>query len=243
MNVPSVTDSSKIRVTFGSPLPSSGGSSILSYNVEIDDGYSGPFRSIIGKDSNSLLTTVTISDNILKGKTYRVRYQAKNAIGWGEYSSEETILAASRPSIPSKPTFNKFLSSTLYLNLFKSPDNGGSPITKYELFRDAGDDFSSTFVSIQDINPDTLSFSAADNTLGLNIGKTYRFKVKAHNVIGASEYSDEAYIAFGNVPGIPTAVVKSDKTSRTSITVSWSAVISTLPVTGYVVNIDDGKNG
>lgn len=38
---------------------------------------------------------------------------------------------------------------------------------------------------------------------GLVIGKTYRFKTRSKNGIDYSDFSDEAYIAFGGVPNTP----------------------------------------
>jgi hypothetical protein len=52
----------------------------------IDDGMSGLFRSVIGFSSNSLLKTVTITNGIVAGRSYRLMYRARNVVGWGPYS-------------------------------------------------------------------------------------------------------------------------------------------------------------
>lgn len=57
----SVTSDSVIKVSFANPAVDNGGSPIISYELVIDDGMSGAFRSVIGLTSNSLLTTVTIT--------------------------------------------------------------------------------------------------------------------------------------------------------------------------------------
>jgi hypothetical protein len=60
----------------------------------MDDGVSGNFISINGFDSNSLLTTYTVTSGIIKGRKHRFMYRAKNKLGWGPYSDPSFILAA-----------------------------------------------------------------------------------------------------------------------------------------------------
>lgn len=59
-----VTNDSVIKVSFANPAVDNGGSPIISYELVIDDGMSGMFRSVIGMTSNSLLTTVIITEGI-----------------------------------------------------------------------------------------------------------------------------------------------------------------------------------
>jgi len=83
---------------------------IISYELQMDDGMSGDFISIVGFDVNSLLTTYTIVNGIVKGRGHRFRYRARNIIGWGDFSDESSILAATTPTPPEKPLFNGFVS-------------------------------------------------------------------------------------------------------------------------------------
>jgi hypothetical protein len=71
----------------------------------MDDGLSGNYVSVIGFDTNSLLTTYTITSGIYKGREHRFRYRARNTIGWGPFSAESSILAATVPTAPTKPKF------------------------------------------------------------------------------------------------------------------------------------------
>jgi hypothetical protein len=75
----------------------------------MDDGREGNFTSIIGFETNSLLTTVTVINNIIKGRPHRFRYRAKNAIGWGPYSDDSFILAATVPAKSKRPYFLTFM--------------------------------------------------------------------------------------------------------------------------------------
>jgi titin len=242
-NDATITSSNRIRVTYGvtSP-PDNGGSPILSYALEIDDGKGGSFQKLIGSTSNSFLTAYTISTGIEKGLEYRLRYRVKNAIGWSGYSPISFILAANAPDAPPKPTFSSFDTSTLYLNIQPSKDNGGSPILFYHLYR--YNSTSGDFDLIESLSPGSLIYSATAGTDGYAIGSTYRYKVVVQNGVDSSEASDEAYIAFGDVPPQPTAIDANDcTTTRSTIHVSWDPVSAPLSVTGYILNMDDGRLG
>ena len=240
----SVTSSSVIKVSYGTTPPFNGNSPILSYSLEIDDGLGGSYTKLVGYTSNSLITSYTISSGIIKGRECKLRYRVKNSVGWSDYSLIGFVLAANAPSIPPKPIFSYLNSDTLYLLIQPPKDNGGSPFVSYELYRDTGLSFSSAFSLIATITPDSLTYSASSTSGSYQVGLTYRFKVIATNVVGDSQSSDEAYISFGDVPPQPTAIVSTTSvTTRTTIYVEWAQVTSQLPVTGWILNMDDGKLG
>ena len=62
------TNDTQIKVSFASPLPEHNGSGIISYELQMDDGFSGDFVSLIGYQSNSKLTTFLVEDLIIKGR-------------------------------------------------------------------------------------------------------------------------------------------------------------------------------
>lgn len=87
-----------------------GGSDITSYNLLMDDGLNGVLSSYSGDATNNSLTTeFTISNGIVKGRTYRFKYRVLNQIGWSDYSDMTYILAA---SVPEKPTTLTVLSTS-----------------------------------------------------------------------------------------------------------------------------------
>lgn len=111
-----------------------------------------------------------------------------------------------------------------------------------ELWIDAGDDFSSSFTNVTGYNGQDLAYGFTAGTDGLSVGKTYRIKTRSINAIGASSFSDTTYVAFGAVAGAPGQPQRVTST-RTSITVNWTAPSSVeLPITGYILNMDDGVN-
>jgi hypothetical protein len=95
-------------VTFADPAPNDGGSPIISYELIMDDGLSGEFTSLNGLTKNSLLTTLTVTDGLVKGRRHRFRYRAKNVVGWGPYSDDSFILAATVPARAERPYFLEF---------------------------------------------------------------------------------------------------------------------------------------
>jgi hypothetical protein len=71
--------------------------------MQIDDGNNGDFTSIIGGSDNSLDTIVLVTNGIVKGKIYRVKYRAINSIGAGAFSAISYIPAATVPIQPPSP--------------------------------------------------------------------------------------------------------------------------------------------
>jgi hypothetical protein len=120
-----------------------GGSDILSYSLEIDDGTGGDFKPVVGYVSDYLLLEFLITNGINKATVYRLRYRSRNIIGWSDYSPIAYILAANVPVAPSSPSFLNSTAKTVTLNLPRTIDDGGSPVLQYKLWVDAGDDFGS----------------------------------------------------------------------------------------------------
>ena len=139
---------------------------------------------------------------MVKGRQHRFRYRARNIIGWSVWSDDSAILAAAVPQPPGRPLFKDFRGDLLDIIIKPSPEHGGSSIIKYELWADKGDDYFSEFTKVTRYAGVDLEFSIspADNLVR---GKSYRFKTRALNQIGYSEFSDIGYIAYGDVPAIP----------------------------------------
>ena len=88
--------------TIGSPQD--GDSPVTSYSMEWDVGSNGlTWVREIGYLSNSLLTSFTVTDNILIGHAYQFRLRAKNIWGWGAYSEVVIIKAARIPEQMTAP--------------------------------------------------------------------------------------------------------------------------------------------
>ena len=234
------TSDTQIKLTYASPPPENNGSAIVSYELQMDDGFTGDFFTLIGYVTNSKLTTFTITTNIFKGRQHRFKYRAKNDVGWGPFSDETAVLAAREPNTPGRVTFLSFANDELNLAIVIPADNGGSAIEFIELWSDEGDDFTSEFHQLTNYDGVGTTYAATQADDSLEPGKTYRFKTRAKNLIGYSEFSVEAYIAFGNVPNRPDAPTRIASTT-TSITVQWTAPLANeLSTSGYILNMDDG---
>lgn len=105
----------------------------------MDDGAGGVFVPLTGFTVNSLASTHTVSTGIIEGATYRVRFRALNDYGWGPYSDTVSLLAAQEPSKPKSAPVILWTSDTqISLQLDLDVENGGAPITSYELEINAG---------------------------------------------------------------------------------------------------------
>ena len=100
------------------------GSAITSYHVEIDNGSGGDYSEIKGGQANDLSLSAKKGTGITRGNLYRVRYRAKNEVGFGQYSEPAYILAASSPYTPDRPIV-KFDGSKLFVS-WDMPYNAGS---------------------------------------------------------------------------------------------------------------------
>lgn len=87
----SITNRERIAAVWtGIPVSDNGGSEILGYQLERDDGAGGDFIVLVGEGIDGaeeyLKLSYTAYEGIVEGVTYRYRYRGKNAAGWGPYS-------------------------------------------------------------------------------------------------------------------------------------------------------------
>lgn len=80
---------------------------------------------------------------------------------------------------------------------------------------------------------------------GISQGQIYKFKYRAVNSYGESDYSDEVDGGISSFPATPSAPTKlQSESGETFITLQWAQSANTeLPVIGYVLNMDDGYGG
>ena len=111
---------------------STGGSTILSLNLQWDAGTSGArWTTLIGQSPYSTTTSYTVSGGIIAGGSYKFRYRAYNVFGWGPYSSPVSIIAAQVPQQMDPVTVTLVGSS---VKVSWSPlESNGRPITAYKV--------------------------------------------------------------------------------------------------------------
>lgn len=177
-----------------------GGTAIVGYDMQVDDGRNGPYRFVLGGDrsANSLSTSVFLTaekDGIERGLTYRVRYRAVNEIGEGPWSDVAYVRAATLPEAPPSPVVTFFDATRIDLALSETPNNGGTAggaAFRYRLYADEGAEGTSFHgITAYDGSALTISLAAGD-AIGASgqvftVGKIYTFKFAAENEVGASE--------------------------------------------------------
>ena len=101
------------------------------------------------------------------------------------WSNVAKLKAATKPIAPPRPIYVTSTSTSITMSFLDTPDNGGSLISGYKLFRDAGDLKSD--VNIQVNSYDGLQ---KQTTVGsLTSGLKYRFRLVATNEFGDSPES------------------------------------------------------
>lgn len=112
-----------------------GGSTILSYNLQMDDG-AGSFSNVHGLSSNTLGLDALVKATT--GVTYGFRYRALNLYGWSEFSPITYILAAAIPETPPRPDFVSATDNSITIQMYPADDSKGAFVTHYVLEVDEG---------------------------------------------------------------------------------------------------------
>jgi len=146
--------------------PSDGGTPITSYEYSIDGigTYTLP--------SNNIITGLT------NGTIYNIKIRAINAVGTGDWSN---IVDGTPLGPPSAPIIYNINSKNTKLQVYSyTPSDGGSPVTDYLYSTNNG-----------------ITFTSAGTTTGiftitgLTNGQTYQIVIKAKNIYGTSDTSNE----------------------------------------------------
>ena len=115
--------------------PDDRGLPITNYELNWDAGLGGTPRTILallGNNVFSASTSITTAD-LTDGANFMFSVRAKNALGFGAYSSSVTLMAASVPGKPVTPTIRSASSASISIQ-WTQPSSGGSPITNYYVY-------------------------------------------------------------------------------------------------------------
>ena len=223
-----------------------GGAPILSYNLQRTESGGSTFFDVTGGDGNSNLNTEVQVKELVKRKSYRFRYRVINQVGPSQWSPESFLVPAVKPDTPPQPSLQSSTDEQIVLLLARSADDGGSFIFNYELEVDASL-VDTNFVKLQSYNyeRDGFTFTVLANDVNnpLTAGQYYRFRFRAQNALGYSEYSDSIRVGLGSLPSKPKNPARSKEgNSATSIGVMWDSLVGeTLEVTVYNLYMDDGE--
>jgi hypothetical protein len=127
----------------------------------------------------------------------------------------------------------------------QTADDGGTPVIGYKIFRDAGNDFTTSYVQMTSYDGMSSTFTATVANDGLVTGRIYRFVYVATNSLGDSDYSNELISGVGAPPVKPNPPHKDvEQSNETSTFIYWDRIYtSDVPMSGYMLYVDDGLTG
>lgn len=155
-----------------------------------------------GYDPLSLVTTYYISNGIVRGRTYRLRYRTLNGVGYSGYSPLLYATAANVPNAPPSPYLISATGTSIQLGFYETAENGGSQVLSYELWRDNGA-LGTAFTKVTTYTDNAMTHTLTTAANAITGGLIYTFKYKAVNVIGASAFSPEVRFAIASPPAKP----------------------------------------
>ncbi len=217
-SVSTSADGTDVTVSWVAPVDTHG-SPIIGYTVTASSG-GGTCTPQPATGTSCTITGLT------KGTAYTFSVGAINALGT---SSSAVSTPVTPVTVPGAPTGLQVTTGAATIAVAFTPpaDNGGTPITGYEITTDGGSTWSPLAVS------GTTSLSS---TLVNQVnGQGYDVAVRAVNLVGTSSATASQAVTPSTIPDAVSAVTVS--TSGTTATVSWSAPAfdGGSPITGHLV--------
>ena len=112
---------------------STGGSTILSYNLQWDkDGSEKEFVELVGESQSYIQNAYTISQGIVVGGFYSFRVRARNKWGLGPFSDVVRFDASFKPEAPSAAPVTTNTGALVKIE-WTLPFNNGATISAYEI--------------------------------------------------------------------------------------------------------------
>nr|XP_040581209.1 fibronectin type-III domain-containing protein 3A-like isoform X2 [Lepeophtheirus salmonis] len=224
---PKVASKSKTSINLRWNAPSDNGSSIQNYILEFDEGKSSPFSPIFtGRAKNYNVTKLS------PATPYRFRLIAVNEFGQSRPS--ETIIAITQGAAPSKPVAPGLMEATKSsLDLLWSKRLTDSEFVLQRNDMTSGHGYISVYSG-----PDNQSVST-----GLRRNTFYKFRLRAVNNEGESQWSDEvSYSTLPDKPEPPVKVAPKGKLHSNSFKVRWDPPGDDggSKVTQYNLELDEG---
>lgn len=239
LNPPSVTTFTETAISLtleALDAARNGGSAVTGYLVEIDDGLggsTGAFRRV----HDSLAPTLIIS-NLAGGRTYNIRYSARNQVSdsgnmFGcdslRWSPVAIVLTAVRPSPPSS------------LRQVTGPDGTGrlqryrtklavewDPMSEAALGSSQLASFTLALLDIDGTGLETevlLPAQAHTHTFETLLpGRAYTARIKATNLVGESDWTGSTGLLYPGVEPTRPGLITFTATTRTSITYAFAGL-------------------
>lgn len=131
---PATTTTSLVVNWVGLVVPDNGYAAVLSYNLQWDSNTEGTtFFDLVGFETESLVKSFTIVNDLVPGSWYSIRVRAKNYLGWGEFSPILLIQASTYPQVSAPLSSLIVETSGDVLIYWAEPNDSSSPILQYEI--------------------------------------------------------------------------------------------------------------
>ena len=216
-----------VKLTWKQPV-SNGGATVDKYLVQ---------RYMPGGSWTTIATPTTLSypaGGLLNGITYSFRIRARNAAGWGPYS---TVVNAVPRTVPGAPVAVQAQPSDGYVGLdWSAPPSGGVPIDNYRV--QIATSLAGPWTTYVSVNG-TLPLGGIG---GLTNGTIYYFRVGAHNAAGWGPYSSAVGAVPRTVPSAPGLTASPVNATQVSWTVQRPAN-GGAPIDLYRVEMKTGAGG
>lgn len=209
-NLTATRGDGSVTLAFDTPSDD-GGSPITGYEVSVDDG---EWISLAGDGK---------VDGLTNGTEYGFVVRAVNDAGAGSASEPVEATPATTPEAPSNVTATRG-DSSVTLTFDAPSDDGGSPITGYEVSVDEGE----------------WTPLPEGGTIGeLTNGTTYTFAVRAVNDVGFGPSAGDVATP-ATTPGAPTNLTATRGDGSVTLAFDAPADDGGSPITGYEVSVDEG---
>jgi hypothetical protein len=222
--VAAVAGSGSAVVSFLAPAVD-GGAVVTGFQVDALDANGAVVATATGAAS-----PITVN-GLTNGVPVSFRVRAVNVVGAGPNSVASAVVTPVGATAPAAPTISSATGLDGFVRVvFVAGANGGSPITGFQVDAFNG----TTLVSTTPVNSAT---AVSADVLGLTVGTSYTFRVRATNGIGTGPSSaPSAAVLAVSRPAAPTIGLAS--VSLGQVLVTWTPPVNTggLALTGYQVD-------
>ena len=215
------------------------GTAVTDYEYSTDNGvtWNVATTATTGTDVSSTVTLTSDTDTtVANGTWYKVKWRAKNLVGY----SDASIAYDVRPrTIPDAPTLSENSSgqnqrATLYAS--QGTSDGGAPVENYEYsYREASEAAWGPWVAF---DPKTTAGTLTVTGLGINV--SYYFRVRIVNEAGPSLASNTVSLLTHDYPGAPSLDSYIPANNQITALFSIPDYNGRTPVLKYQYSLDGG---
>ena len=214
------------------------GTAVTDYEYSTDDGatWNIATTSTTGTDVSATVTLTSNTDTtVANGTWYKVKWRAKNLVGY----SDASIAYDVRPrTVPDAPTIDSSSGQNqrATLDVSQGDWHGGAPVENYEYsYRVTNVAAWGPWVAF---NPTTTADTLTVTGLGINI--SYDFRVRTVNEAGPSLASDPSTLLTHDYPGAPSLDSYIPANNQITALFSIPDYNGRTPVENYQYSLDGG---